>query len=437
MIFFGRAAGWAAPVALLILPIGLTLGPAVTEPCVAVLIAWLLTDSAMRRDWAWLRQPWLLFALAWWGWLVFCSLPGIAAEGVFPHWTLQALLAVRLPLCAAAVAGLLAARPALARWLSAAVVLVALYVLGQLALQFLTGKNLFGHAMRDNGLLTGPFARPRAGPTLMHLFFPVLLPPVAWLIARGAFGRFMGAALLAAGFALLLPIGQRMPILLVGFGLVVTVLLLPALRRTAVIAVFVGSVVLAAGAILFPAAQHRLAVHFTAQMADFPNSHYGLIYTRAVAMAAQHPWHGRGFAGFRTGCEEARYFVPALDSQPRDAGGAGICVTHAHNLYLEALTDSGWPGLALFGMFACAVLWALWPRRDPDTGRNPLLTGLFITALLHLWPVSASNAFTNPYMGAWFVLLLGWGLFRHQSTTPLAGTPPNANTEIANAPMTR
>ena len=428
-----------APVALLVLPLGLTLGPAVTEPCIALLIAWLLADSAARRDWAWLRRPWMLLALTWWGWLVICSLPGIAADGVFPRWTLQAVLAGRFFLCAAAVARLLTARPVLTRWLWAAVVLTALYVVGQLALQFVTGKNLFGHAMRDNGLLTGPFDRPRAGPTLMHLFFPVLLPPVAWLITRGAFGRFMGAMLLAVGFAALLPIGQRMPILLVGFGLGVTVLLLPALRRTAVIAVFVGSIVLAAGAILFPPAQHRLAVHFTAQMADFPNSHYGLIYTRAVAMATQHPWHGRGFAAFRTGCEEARYFVPLLDSQAQDAGGAGICVTHAHNFFLEALTDAGWPGLALFSTFALAVLFTLFPSlraarsnppatgpavgglprryapRNDGEGREALLTGLFIAALLHLWPMSASNAFTNPFMGAWFALLLGWGLARTAS----------------------
>ena len=177
-----------APVALLVLPLGLTLGPAVTEPCIALLIAWLLADSAARRDWAWLRRPWMLLALTWWGWLVICSLPGIAADGVFPRWTLQAVLAGRFFLCAAAVARLLTARPVLTRWLRAAVVLVAIYVVGQLAWQFGTGKNLFGHAMRDNGLLTGPFDRPRAGPTVMHLFFPVLLPPVAWLIARGAFG---------------------------------------------------------------------------------------------------------------------------------------------------------------------------------------------------------------------------------------------------------
>ncbi len=413
-----------APIALLTLPIGLTLGPAVTEPCIALLIAALLASSAVQRDWHWASRPWFLFALAWWAWLLACSLPGIAAAGIWPRWTLQALLTIRLPLCAAAIAVLLQTRPSLSRWLRGVIVLVFAYILAQLALQFLTGENLFGHKMRDNGLLTGPFDRPRAGPTLMHLFFPVLLPPVFWLLARGRLGTWAGTALLSLGVAAFLPIGQRMPVLLVGFGLTVAVLLQPVLRRTAIVAVFIASVVLAAGSIVFPPAQHRMAAFFATQMADFPNNHYGLIYTRAVAMATQHPWHGQGFAAFRTGCADSRYFTKLLDTQPTNAGGAEICVTHAHNLYLEALTDSGWPGLALFSLFALAVLITLWPRRPVTSQeggasppvRDPLQTALFIAALLHLWPLSAANAFTNPYMGVWFVLLLGWGLARAQTS---------------------
>jgi len=452
--FLTRAIGLAAPIALLALPFALTIGPAVSEPCIGTLIAALIHASVVRHDWSWLWRPWFLFAALWCGWLIICSLPGIAAAETFPLWTLQAVLTMRLPLCAAAIAWLLGQRGGLSRALHAAVVLVALYIVVQLGWQFVTGANFFGEPMRDNGLLTGPFNRPRAGPIMMLLFFPVLLPPVAWLVARGAFGRFMGAGLLAAGFAVLLPIGQRMPILLVGLGLVVAVLMLPALRRAAIVAVFVGSVVLAAGAILFPQAQHRLTVHFAGLMGDFPSSHHGLIFSRALAMADAHPWHGRGFAAFRTGCAEERYFVVLLDSQPKDGGGADICVTHAHNLYLEALTDAGWPGLLLFSGFAIASLLTLvrpayarhtglsrYPRLQPgeekhvdtrirghDDGgiaatRDPIAIALFIAAFLYLWPIAAGNPFTNAYTGGWFILLLGWGLAPKENPRLSPGVP--------------
>jgi len=436
LIFFTRAAAYVAPVALLLLPLGLTIGPAVSEACIAILIAALIAASVTQRDWSWLWRPWFLLAAVWCTWLIICSLPGIATAETFPRWTVQALLTIRLPLCAAAIAWLLGQRPGLSRALHAVVVLVTFYIVVQLGWQFVTGANFFGEPMRDNGLLTGPFNRPRAGPSLMHLFFPVLLPPVAWLVAQGALGRFMGAGLLAAGFAVLLPIGQRMPILLVGLGLVVAVLMLPGLRRAAIVAVFVGSLVLAAGAILFPQAQHRLTVHFAGLMADFPSSHHGLIFTRAIAMAEAHPWHGRGFAAFRTGCAEERYFVPLLDSQPKDGGGTEICVTHAHNLYMEALTDAGWPGLLLFTAFALTTLVTLArsvsPRdtrmrehddRGGEATSDPVATALFIAAFLYLWPVAAGNAFTNAYTGGWFILLLGWGLAPKENPRLAPGVP--------------
>ena len=403
-----------APFVLLGLPIALAFGPTLVEVCIGLLVGTLLVHSLLRHDWAWLRQGWLWLAIIWWAWLVMCSWPGIAAAPTWPRWTFQAVLMIRLPLCAASVLWVLRTSPFAARGLRWVVVLVAVYVVAQIGLQLVTGKNLFGFPMADNGLLSGPFDRPRAGPTLMHLFFPVLLPPVAWLLARGWLGWIGGTALLAAGVAVMLPIGQRMPVLLVGLGLVVAAILLPRLRRPALIAALTGIGVLALGGLAFPAAQHRMVTHFSEQMSIFHTSHYGLIYTRALAMAAQHPWHGRGFAGFRTGCEEARYFTPALGGTPADGGGAEICAPHAHHLYIEALTDAGWPGLVLFSAFVLAVLRAL--GRGLRASPEPLRVGLFIAALLHLWPLAASSAFTNIYMAGWFVLLLGWGLARAPGT---------------------
>lgn len=399
---------WLAPWAVLALPIALMAGPSAVDACVGLLVVAFLVHCVARRDWAWLRAPWMALALAWWGWTLFGSLPGIAEPGVWPRWTGHALFMVRVPLCAAAVAWMMRGVPGYSRHLYGVLTLVTAYVVAQLGLQFFTGFNSFGHPMADNGLLTGPYDKVRAGQTLRLMFFPVLLPPVLWLIARGRLGWMAGAGVLALGFAIMLPVGQRMPAVLVAIGLPVSAWLVPVLRRPAIAAIGAGALVLALGTMAFPLAQHRMVAFFGEQLASFPTNHYGLIYTRAAAMAAEHPWLGRGFAGFRTGCPEPRYFAPALGGDPADGGGAEMCAPHPHQFYLEALTNGGWPGLVLFSAFAIAALLVL--ARGLRTRPDPLRVGLFVAVLLHLWPLAASSGFTNTYLSAWFALLLGWGI---------------------------
>lgn len=411
-----RVAGWA----LLGLPVALLLGPLPIELCIGAVNAAFVARLALTRDWAVLRVPWLGIAAAWWGWVLICSLPAVAEAGTWPRWTVQALVSIRLPFFALAASVFLAADARLRQRLYLTVAGVAAVIVALVLWQLAGGRNWYGQGMRDNGLLTGPFDRPRAGPVLMHLFFPVLLPlAVLWR------GRWMGAVVLAAGVAVMVPVGQRMPLLLVGLGLVVSAWLLPALRRAVVAAVLAGLMMLAAGSVLFPNAQFRLVNHFVEQLAHFPTSHYGLIFSRAAAMVAAHPLMGRGFAGFRTGCGEERYFAPSVDGGLADGGGAGICVTHAHNFYLEAAVDGGVVGLALFVVLVGLWLRAVRPDEDVDRrmrghdGAYALRLGLFVAALLHLWPVAGANTFTNPYMAGWFFLILGWGLAERKAADVL------------------
>jgi len=45
----------------------------------------------------------------------------------------------------------------------------------------------------------------------------------------------------------------------------------------------------------------------------------------------------------------------------------------------------------------------LW--RDPD----PLRVGLFAAALVHLWPIASTSAFTSLPVSGYFFVILGWG----------------------------
>ena len=121
------------------------------------------------------------------------------------------------------------------------------------------------------------------------------------------------------------------------------------------------ALLLAVSAVVVPPTFHRLIDKFSDQMEHFPQSPYGLITLRAVAMIERHPLFGLGFDGFRHHCAEPVYFHGWKGG---NGGGAGVCVQHPHNHYLQAAVESGIPGLLLF----CALVLA-WLR--------PLAAGLW------------------------------------------------------------
>jgi O-antigen ligase len=249
------------------------------------------------------------------------------------------------------------------------------------------------------------------------MLFPVLVPAgYALLTGTGSariawVKRLAGVALCVGAVGVMVLIGQRMPVLLTLFGLVVTAAWLPRLRGAVAIAIVGGAALLAASVVISPRTFYRLVTKFSSQMADFPDSPYGQIAGRSLAIAGQHPLMGRGYEGFRTGCPMPRYFVgwhwpgmPASD----DGGGAAICVTHPHSFYLQALTDAGLPGLLLFCLLVGAWLYLLGRClvRQPD----PLRVGLFVAVLLQVWPIASTSPLISMPIGGWCFLLVGFGL---------------------------
>ena len=371
----------------LLLPLFLLHGRGVAEAIVILIGALFVVRSARHREWGWLRTGWAPFGLAWWGWLVVCSASGSVG---------QAVGAGRFLLLVAALEHWVLRDAGVRLWLARLVRWAAVYIAVQSLVQFATGRNLFGAPRGADGELTGPYEHPRAGPPLARLLFPAVLPMVL---------GWAGLVWVLGGVAMMVLIGQRMPLLLTFLGLFVTALLLPRLRATVMISCLVASMLLTATSVVAPPTFNRLVTKFSAQMRHFPDSHYGQIAARAVAIARAHPVTGTGYDGFRTACEQSQYFQ-GWDGG--DGGGAAICVQHPHNHYLQALVEGGWPGLVLFcgvvGAWLRGTARGLW--RDPD----PLRVGLFVAVLIHEWPIASASAFTSMPLSGWFFVLLGLGL---------------------------
>ena len=394
---------------VLLLPVLLLHSRPLTEVGIGVVGLLFVVTSGRSGNWSWLIQDWMAVGLAWWGWTLMSTMLHFT-DGDAPR-LVQAVLTVRFLVFTAAlqhwVLGPVEARRALLTSLA----LSTLYVGLQVILQFATGHNLYGIPRYGDGSLTGPFAKPRAGPTFVRMVFPPLMSGVGALLARaGLVGRGGALAMVLGAVAVTVLIGQRMPVALLLLGLASAALFMPGLRRVALVAVIAGAAFVAASATISPPTFYRLVTKFSTQIEHFPETHYGQIASRAVLIGRENPLTGLGYAGFLAACKDPRYpngtFYP--DSGTDDDGSIGRCAIHPHNHYLQALDDGGVPGLLLF--CALVALWlarlgrGLW--RDPD----PVRVGLFVAALIQEWPIASTSPIVSLPLGGWLFLLVGFGL---------------------------
>jgi O-antigen ligase len=396
---------------VMLLPLLLLHAHGVAEVAIGVVDLCFLARCALTREWAWLRTRWVWFAAAWWGWLVICSLPipGFRLGEGGTRSLVQAMVTVRFLLLVVALEWLVLRTPGARRWIYRLVAASAVWIGLNSVVQDIFGRNLIGWPPGPEGVLTGPFGTPRAGPPMARIIIPAVLPPVASLLQRRDKRATASAyALLLGSVVIMVLIGQRMPLVLTLFGLLIIAFLIRRLRPLVLTATMVGALLLAASPIVAPSAYYRLVDKFSTQMEHFAISPYGQLYARAWQVALKNPITGMGFDGFGTGCPRPVYFRPSFDGSQPDGGGAVICWDHPHNHYLQALDDGGFVGLALFS--AMAVAWllplgrGLW--RDPQPRRVALFAAIFI----QLWPIQSTTAFTSMPVGGWFFLLLGWAL---------------------------
>lgn len=404
----------------LMLPVFLVHFRGIAEGLLDGLAIAFLVRSAVCRDWRWIRSYFVWPLFLWWGWIVLCSVP--RAWPVMPDdidVVIQALVALRFPVAAFALAFWTLRDPRTRSWVRWIVTACVVYIGVQLLWQAVTGSNFFGTPRFGDGTLTGPYDKPRAAAPFSRLALPVALWAGACLAlrARQRWVRETAFAMtLLPVLALLVLAGQRMALATFLLGVGVAALLLPRLRFQALTVLactplFVATIMVAA-----PGAFGHLVLKTEDQLRHFAGSDYGLIYNRALMMAQDHPLTGLGYDAYRHHCRDAVFQKAGTFASAGDGGGTRICVQHAHNHWLEAASNGGFPGVLFFGLMIAAWGWALLKPLgkigflERDQSERAWQAGLFAAFVMQEWPFASSSAFLNMPLGGVAFVLLGIGL---------------------------
>jgi O-antigen ligase len=383
--------------ATLILPPVLLYSRAIGDALLSLVAILFLARSCALRNWRWLNTAHARLALLFWLWLVACTLL------VGTHRELgEALVVVRL---------FLVGRDQ-RRQLWIVVLAVGIWTVLETWQQYLLGANMFGYPRWGSGVLTGPFAGPRAGATLQMLYLLAFLPPAMdWLGRQSLPARLAGALLLFGTMLTEVLIGQRMPMLLLLFSVCLTGLVVQRFRWPIAIALVAIIVAIAATPVLSPVTYDTLVVVFFDRMRDFWDTPYAWLYERAIVMIQAHPWLGLGFDGFRDNCMDPRYLKAVAWLPVTDIDNPQGCSIHPHNYWLQIATSNGLAGVLLFA--ALSVTWLARIGNGLLSGARPIQVALFVTLCTMLWPIaSTTSLFTLPNAG-WVFLTIGWGLAEH------------------------
>lgn len=271
--------------------------------------------------------------------------------------------------------------------------------------QLIFGVDLFGIAMhpdRLNALFVQKYQF--FGPTLAMLS-PLLLeharkhwPAWAWVIA---FTLTLGAVLIA---------GMRAGWLIMGLVLLVYMWLMfrrdnRELRKASLsIPVFVFTAIIGAY-LVSPLFQARLdqSLTITQGSAEAVSTASNLrmpIFNTSLVMFKAHPVNGVGVRAF----PEAYMQYAADDDIHIQNSGGQSGATHAHNLVLEVMADTG--SLGLLGLFAGFVLVLLFWRKMTPARRNEAFPFAFALALV-LFPLNSHFALYGTYMSSLIWILFG------------------------------
>ncbi len=381
------------------LPVLFLIGRAPADVALSLIGLLLLVRSALGRDWAWLRSPWIVVGLAIWLYLILASGFADDAAGAYS----RALPFGRFVLFGAALQHWLLVERGPRQAMLIALGAVIAFVLLDSLLQFATGQDILGQTYEANRL-TGPFADTVPGSFMVKTWFPVL--GLALALAAPWRQRWRNA--LAIGLIVVMALtvtvtGERIALVMLAIGLLPFFFLLRELRLPLILAGLAAAGLIVGSLALSPDLRIRLIRNTAYDLNDFWDKRYGEAYRRSVRIWRSEPAIGIGLRNFRHRCAN-QHFKPLGPVEDR-------CYTHPHQIYLEWLVETG--AIGFLGFVALLFLWGrdLIPGLSAVDARDyPIAVGALAALLVFLWPLRSSMSFFSNWNAVLFWLMLGLAL---------------------------
>ncbi|MDF3047582.1 MAG: O-antigen ligase family protein [Candidatus Midichloriaceae bacterium] len=341
---------------VMLMPAFFALGTAAIDIALSLLVAVYCFIIVIQKDFIDLKQPWFLGFVALWIWLI------IDSFFVQNIWTSlrAALPMLRFPLLALAIAYFINKYPDVKAGFFRASALVLIFLAANSFFQIIIGHDFFNNALVQYDSffrVTTPTGKQRVGFACAFILVPLvghLLDVVSkkqksqyWLIISG----------IALGLLTVIVSGERMPIAITIFSIVVASVTIPIFRKKAIIAFSLVSLITAFFIFSNSQLRYRLFETTSHQLKHFSQDAYGVIYKTSFAMFLENKVMGIGTNQFNTACpnfieSSSEYLKCSAETNPLYCFR---CATHPHNYYLQIFTENGLIGISIF-LIAIALL---------------------------------------------------------------------------------
>ena len=271
---------------------------------------------------------------------------------------------------------------------------IIVFIIFDLLIQYNFGADIFGFKpdlQVNKQRLNGPFDDEYIVGTYLY---KVSIPLIGYLLYKSKYKLsffFIFTCLIAIIFS-----GERMSLLLFIFSIFLILILLRKIKLLFLILSLV-FIILFFLYLNFSQIQFKINEFINAVL-NFKNSGHGAHYLAAWTIFIENPLFGSGFKTFREVCSE-EYVNLALINKTT----APHCTTHPHNIYLEALSDTGIVGFLGLVFF----IYIISKKIIIDKMYKNEFVGFVVLFISIFWPISSNGNFFNNWNSCLNLTLIG------------------------------